>query len=754
MSNQNTKIAYAKNHPIIIGLFAVLATIVAGIVVAYAMGFTSPTVTKAFDILPPCCTIPPPPPLPPPPAIIPPVIIPDILPPCCTEAPVPTVPPPTVIPPVTIPDILPPCCTVPVTTPPVVLPPVIVPPVIIPPIIIPPVTPPGPVLPVCTLTASPTAILAGGSSTLSWTTTNAETFSIDQGIGMVTPVAGGTRVVSPTTGTAYTGTATGPGGVVHCTATVTISTTPPPGPDAPVCTLIAGPTSIQVGGTSVLTWTTANATSFTLNNAIGAVTPVSAGTHSVSPSTTTTYTGIATGPGGSVSCAATVTVTTTPPVPVCLLTASPTAINSGDAVTLSYSGTNISTVVIDNGVGTTTSTSGTATVHPTSNTTYTGTFTATNGQILTCTAGVTINTGGGGGGGGSSGGGGGGSRSPKVTLDVFPQPQVLGAISLSQIPYTGLELGTIGTIIYWTMLVLWSAAAAYLLLFTLIPQFRRARNAPATTTHGHIGVNSYAPVPEANLHMHQLNQHIGHEQIEISHGAVAHVAPVASVQAVPTPAEVHGNSSHAVHTQAPASNVPAHEGFRAFAQGDTLTIDDIVKGLSRESGMVFSQSEPLEYIHHESPMTFHDEQSAELAQSAAAQPPIARSVSPMPIQTPAIPTVSIPPTQYSDNIAGFLTSLLSGDRDAVFGAVRGVTSSGGNAEEFLSHAVCALDDAYRARTDGTQCHPEIARITADLHTTFLEKLVTSLATAVDSSYSAGITGTKLALTRALSIVNG
>ena len=41
--------------------------------------------------------------------------------------------------------------------------------------------------PTCTLTASPKTIQSGQSTTLSWTTTGATSFSIDRGIGSVTP---------------------------------------------------------------------------------------------------------------------------------------------------------------------------------------------------------------------------------------------------------------------------------------------------------------------------------------------------------------------------------------------------------------------------------------------------------------------------------------------------------------------------------------------------------------------------------------
>jgi hypothetical protein len=106
------------------------------------------------------------------------------------------------------------------------------------------------------------------------------------------------------------------------------------------------------------------------------------------------------------------------------------------------------------------------------------------------------------------------------------------------------------------------------------------------------------------------------------------------------------------------------------------------------------------------------------------------------------------------DVRDFIAALLNGDRDFVFGAIRQVVREGGDAEMFLTQVVCALDDAYRARLDGTQVNPEIARITQNCATNFLEILTASLSNAVDSSYSVGITGAKLAVTRALAIVEG
>lgn len=77
--------------------------------------------------------------------------------------------------------------------------------------------------PTCTLTASPTSIVSGNSSSLSWTTTDSTSFSIDTGVGVVAPTASGSTSVSPVTTTLYTGTATGDGGEAQCATTVTVT---------------------------------------------------------------------------------------------------------------------------------------------------------------------------------------------------------------------------------------------------------------------------------------------------------------------------------------------------------------------------------------------------------------------------------------------------------------------------------------------------------------------------------------------------
>lgn len=78
--------------------------------------------------------------------------------------------------------------------------------------------------PTCKLTATPGQFSGRSNIKLSWTTTGATSGSINQGVGPMTPIASGSRNVSPTATTKYTATLTGPGGERSCSVTVTKTT--------------------------------------------------------------------------------------------------------------------------------------------------------------------------------------------------------------------------------------------------------------------------------------------------------------------------------------------------------------------------------------------------------------------------------------------------------------------------------------------------------------------------------------------------
>ena len=79
--------------------------------------------------------------------------------------------------------------------------------------------------PVCTsFSASPSSVAGSNSWILSWTTQNAVSASIDQGIGGVSPLTAGSKeIASPPVPTTYTLTVTGGEGTAPCTTQATIS---------------------------------------------------------------------------------------------------------------------------------------------------------------------------------------------------------------------------------------------------------------------------------------------------------------------------------------------------------------------------------------------------------------------------------------------------------------------------------------------------------------------------------------------------
>ena len=87
---------------------------------------------------------------------------------------------------------------------------------------------PAPAQPTVTLSADPTSIKKGESTTLSWTSTNATQLTVAPEVGTVN--AQGSTKVSPSDSTEYTITASGPGGSATATARITVEAPPPPPP--------------------------------------------------------------------------------------------------------------------------------------------------------------------------------------------------------------------------------------------------------------------------------------------------------------------------------------------------------------------------------------------------------------------------------------------------------------------------------------------------------------------------------------------
>ncbi|MGA9048775.1 MAG: hypothetical protein WB588_07275 [Dehalococcoidia bacterium] len=220
--------------------------------------------------------------------------------------------------------------------------------------------------------ASPMAITTGGTTTLLWNVTGAESVTIDPGIGQVD--VAGTMDLTPTQSTTYTLNAINVAGVVTKSASVTVSAPNPPS----IVNFSATPAMITSGQTSTLQWVVTGATSVSIDQGIGKVDI--AGTKTVTVNAATTYTLSASNAAGSVSKTAAVTIGQTKPPTINSFTADPAQIVTGETSTLQWDISGATSVSISPGIGPVTA-SGTRVVHPVLTTTYTLTATNSVGSV-------------------------------------------------------------------------------------------------------------------------------------------------------------------------------------------------------------------------------------------------------------------------------------------------------------------------------------------------------------------------------------
>jgi hypothetical protein len=214
--------------------------------------------------------------------------------------------------------------------------------------------------PVINVSANPTTIFPEEESVLIWSTTNANTLSIDNKIGSV-PL-NYSMTVSPMVTTTYTFVAFGPGG--ETTVRVSINVTP----NAPTAKITANPTSIKLGDVSVLEWIFTNANTVTIEPDIGDGTLMRS--KEVSPVTNTTYTIKVSGPGGTATDNVTIFVDDPDPDRIFVdIQANPTSIRFGDTSVLSWTTRHATRVWIEPDIGEV-DLSGTYTVEPKVTTTY------------------------------------------------------------------------------------------------------------------------------------------------------------------------------------------------------------------------------------------------------------------------------------------------------------------------------------------------------------------------------------------------
>ncbi len=159
---------------------------------------------------------------------------------------------------------------------------------------------PIPPAPTISLGANPTTIATGQSASLSWSSSNATSCSAS-GAWSGSMGTSGVRSVTPPQTSSYAITCTGAGG--SASRSVTVSVTAP----VPTVSLTASPTSISAGQSSLVSWSTSNASGCVASGGWSGTMPT-AGSASVAPGSTTSYTLSCTGAGGTATKSVSVSV--------------------------------------------------------------------------------------------------------------------------------------------------------------------------------------------------------------------------------------------------------------------------------------------------------------------------------------------------------------------------------------------------------------------------------------------------------------
>ena len=595
--------------------------------------------------------------------------------------------------------------------------------------------------PTCTLSADPTSIFVGDSSTLYWTSTNSTSGSIDNGVGSISPVDLGDTDVSPTSTTNYELTVTGPGGSAVCNAEIGVL---PVEPNTPACTLSASPTSIDSGESSTLVWTTVNAGSgatFVIDQGVGSVTPIPTGSIAVSPTVNTTYTGTLDGPNGIATCSASVSLNGSP-TPQCTISVSPSTINSGQSVTVSWTSSNMSSGSINGGIGNASPVnSGSEIVFPSDDFEYIGTFTGSYGDA-TCSAVVDVQTGGG----GCTSNCGGGFDQPNVALFKKPGEQPLAFVYLSQIPYTGFEAGVALTILFWFAVILWSLGLTYVFLgkrgmqliaekvFSYSPFSNDYENDidPETSTREDEYINGFsqsvATMPTANspLPMEEL----------VAPNPTSMATPVAVTKEMDILEDPESIES-LIESRAHSAGVllsPEALSMATYLGGskeETLEIfgellNEAVRIIPREDGWILISSDRFE----------------QLSNSRGVDEPIHETKT----------VASVISETISESIhTRIVAAILSGDRDTAFSLVRSAEKEGINASKLISGVVKAFDSLLQSRASGEAADMILKESATRLSDESLSELVDIFAHALDTNYAAPFTGVKLALAQAFEV---
>lgn len=651
--------------------------------------------------------------------------------------------------------------------------------------------PPPPIeSPQCDVNVSPKTIKLGESTTLSWTSDDVETASFNQNIGQVS--LNGSRTVSPTQTTTYTGTFIAQSGMrVTCSDTVVVEQPEP----APTCDMFASPSTITKGGSATLGWMSSNVTDVTIDKGIGDV--ATSGDTTVSPTSNTTYTGTFKGANGdTITCKTTITVKepTPDPAPQCTLEVTPSSVRRGESVTIAWTSDNATSASINQGIGSV-SLDGDTSVSVDSDTTFTGTFTNGKGDTVTCSDSVTVRGGGGGGpclncgdddddddddnGGGDDDDD--DEPSPTIVLSKVVRNAPGNFITLDQVPYTGFTAGPMLTALFWISVIGISAGLAYVLTYRRPFAFAMGRR-NLSGTEGEYAVSltdadTYSATEPVAARTATLAASRGSRNGNAMDDAIETQAHTENILFSPEALRVVAAEAERTSLSLEAflesffgeakAQYPREDGWILLSKERATTLLIALRSQAAqpaEAAVVPEAPESPEAAPIVPVRDLVNERFSHIAETRtgapmAAQPAAPQSVAQQPLARENQQAAPAPDfgrraemsgRQASADTGSFVAALARGSEADAFGILRSLQSSGGSVNTFLTEVVRSLDDVYKHRIEGNH-NPDqnVAAAVAMLSNSDLEQLIGILVESVDYSYSSARVGSKVAIAKAI-----
>jgi hypothetical protein len=434
----------------------------------------------------------------------------------------------------------------------------------------------------------------------------------------------------------------------------------------------------------------------------------------------------------------------TPSGPTCDMQASPSSIVRGKTATISWTSTNTTSASFDQGISATT-TSGSFEVKPTTTTTYTGTFTATDGKTVSCNTTVRVT---------SSGGGGkcincddDDDKETTVKKDKEEESDptfVLGktitrtggSITLDQVPYTGFEAGPFTTALFWfgvlvaSILIVHFGSKAQLMSHL---STRLAELQPQTTPRSYVRPTLYDDVyaPTATLYTAPSNTVGASTQAgAVDHSSIEDRAHADNILLSPESVQTLTNT---IQEQKLNADSFLRELF-----------NNAIASYPREDGWILlSQERTLSLIAKTSTTPARaPEMAREVVTPQASQPTQVRTEQ----QTERVRTEGAEDTGTLAPL--FIDLLVAGEQQKSFELLRRLLAKGVTLESFITTVVRKLDDVYKNRLEGNH-NPdkELATKTALWSNADFEKVLGLLVECIDYSYSNNRIGTKIAMTK-------